>query len=201
MMRLEEAERHLDDAVDGFRELGARWSSRARSRREGSRCASPARPTEPRKDLREAFKLVIELKERSIITTAAALAKALLDRGDILGARRVLAEAAQVTNAGGPLPRSGSTTRASRSCSPRASATRRSRRRWRSSRTSARTGPRRTSRQGLVDLRVFGPDAAGGAGDGRARPRPARTDALEQALREPTLVPSPSPEEPARAET
>ena len=25
MMRLEEAERHLDDAVDGFRELGARW--------------------------------------------------------------------------------------------------------------------------------------------------------------------------------
>ena len=37
MMRLEEAESHLDGAVDGFRELGARWELASASRRGASR--------------------------------------------------------------------------------------------------------------------------------------------------------------------
>ena len=95
MMRLEEAERHLDDAVDGFRELGG-GSSRARSRREGSRCASPARPR------REGPPRGVQARHRAEHQGAAAPKQ--LDRGDTPGARRVLAEAAQVTNAGGPAP-------------------------------------------------------------------------------------------------
>jgi class 3 adenylate cyclase/tetratricopeptide (TPR) repeat protein len=105
MMRLDEAERHLDDAVDGFRELGARWelASALTSRGIARRLAGEMEGAV--KDLREAFKLCRDLKERSIITwTAAALAKALIDDGDPAGARRVLAEAAEVANTGGPAP-------------------------------------------------------------------------------------------------
>ena len=105
MMRIDEAEPHLDAAVDGFRDLGARWelasalTSRGITRRlAGKIPASVA-------DLRQAFKLCRELKERSIITwTAAALAKSLVDGGDTASARRVLAEAGQVANTGGPAP-------------------------------------------------------------------------------------------------
>jgi tetratricopeptide (TPR) repeat protein len=91
--------------VDAFRELGARWelasalTSRGIARRLGGRL------DEAVEDLREAFRLVRELEERSIITwTAAAYAKALAASGDPGAARRVLEEAAPLATSGGPAP-------------------------------------------------------------------------------------------------
>ena len=129
-------------------------------------------------------------------------AKALLDRGDTPGARRVLAEAAQVTNAGGPAPEE-----------------------WldyAGVEVLLAEGERDEALEKALEIlayerkdgtekdiaarvwwisEIFGPDAAGGAETvERARDLLERTHS-EQALREPTLVPSPSPEEPARAET
>jgi class 3 adenylate cyclase/tetratricopeptide (TPR) repeat protein len=97
MLRLEEAEAHLDGAVNAFRELGARWelasalTSRGIARRLAGRAEDAVR------DLREAYRLCRELKERSIITwTASALARALVNAGDAGAARRVLDETASV---------------------------------------------------------------------------------------------------------
>ncbi|HJS26692.1 MAG TPA: adenylate/guanylate cyclase domain-containing protein [Actinomycetota bacterium] len=191
MMRLEEAERHLDGSVDGFRELGARWelasalTSRGIARRLAGKDESAVA------DLREAFKLCRELKERSIITwTAAALARSLIVGGDTSGARRVLAEAAQVANTGGPAPEE-----------------------WldhagvelllaegeRDGALEKALGILAFERKDGTDkdvaarvwwiAQIFGPDAAGGREEvERARDLLERTHSV-QALREPTLVP------------
>ena len=83
MMRLADAESHLDAAVDAFRALGARWelASALTSRGIARRLAGEA--DEAVKDLLEAYRICRELKERSIITwTAAALARAHVSAGD-----------------------------------------------------------------------------------------------------------------------
>ncbi len=101
--RLEEAEPHLDAAVEAFRDLGARWelasalTSRGIAHRLGGRIEPAVR------DLREAFRLCRELKERSIVTwSAGALAAALVDAGDPKAARQVVEEAADVASLDGP---------------------------------------------------------------------------------------------------
>ena len=143
MMRVEEAEVHLTAAIDGFRELGARWelasalTSRGIVRRLGGRAEEAAR------DLKEAHRICIELKERSIVTwTASMLARAFMDLGDPSAARRIVADTLHLANARRP---TGWTRSKRRSCSWRASGMPRSR--SRSSCCVATEGrrPRRTS--------------------------------------------------------
>jgi tetratricopeptide (TPR) repeat protein len=103
MMRLEEAEKHLDGAVDAFRELGARWELASALTGRGITERLAGRAEEAVKDLREAYRLCRELKERSIVTwTASSLARALVATGDPGAARRVLAETAAITSAESP---------------------------------------------------------------------------------------------------
>jgi tetratricopeptide (TPR) repeat protein len=103
LTRLEDAAPHLDAATQGFRELGARWelasalTSRGIARRLGGELEDALR------DLREAYRLCRELKERSIVTwTASALAKTLVASGDTGAARQVLDETSAIANADGP---------------------------------------------------------------------------------------------------
>jgi tetratricopeptide (TPR) repeat protein len=99
MMRLEDAEPHLDGAVDAFRELGARWELASALTSRGIARRLAGRAEDAVKDLREAYRICRELKERSIITwTAAALARALVNAGDPGAARRVLDETASVAS-------------------------------------------------------------------------------------------------------
>lgn len=103
MGRLEEAEAHLDRAVDGFRELAARWEAASALTSRGIVRRLAGRPQEAVEDLREAHRLCLELKERSIITwTASWLARSLADLRETGAARRVLAETAPIANAEGP---------------------------------------------------------------------------------------------------
>lgn len=93
MWRLEEALVHLDGAVAHFRELTARWELASALTSRGILHRLAGRPAEAVSDLREAYRLCRELKERSIVTwTAGSLAKALVDAGDLGGARQVLVE-------------------------------------------------------------------------------------------------------------
>src|SRR6185369_10376240 len=71
MMRLEDAEPNLDAAVDAFRELGARWELASALTSRGIARRLAGRPEDAVKDLREAYRLCRELKERSIITWTA----------------------------------------------------------------------------------------------------------------------------------
>jgi len=188
--RLEEAEPHLDAAVEAFRDLGARWelASALTSRGIAHRLAGRAEPAV--KDLREAFRLCRELKERSIVTwSAESLAVALVDAGDPKAARRVVEEVADIASSEGPA--------------------------WRDRLLGAESaillaeGDREAARERAVELlararergvpkevaarvwwvgRLFGPDAVGGEQElARAR---TMLEALhwEQALREPELV-------------
>ncbi|MEX2420878.1 MAG: tetratricopeptide repeat protein, partial [Actinomycetota bacterium] len=105
MMRLEEADIHLTGAVDGFRELGARWELASALTSRGIVRRLAGRGEEAVRDLQEAYRICVELKERSIITwTASALARALIAAGDPGAARRVLTDTAPLANADGPAP-------------------------------------------------------------------------------------------------
>jgi class 3 adenylate cyclase/tetratricopeptide (TPR) repeat protein len=103
LWRLDEALSHLDGAVDAFRELGARWELASALTSRGILHRLSGRPDEAVKDLREAFRLCRDLKERSLITwTADALAEASVDVGDLKTAREVLTEAAAAATPEGP---------------------------------------------------------------------------------------------------
>jgi tetratricopeptide (TPR) repeat protein len=105
MDRLEEAEAHLDGAVEAFRELSARWELASALTSRGIARRLLGRTQEAIADLREAYRLCRELKERSIITwTASSLAKALADAGETGAARDVIAETAPLASAEGPAP-------------------------------------------------------------------------------------------------
>jgi class 3 adenylate cyclase/tetratricopeptide (TPR) repeat protein len=99
MMRLEDAEEHMDRAVDAFRKLGARWELASALTSRGIARRLAGRTQDAVKDLREAYRICRELKERSIITwTASALARALVNAGDPGAARRVLEETASIAS-------------------------------------------------------------------------------------------------------
>lgn len=105
MDRLEEAEVHLDLAVGAFRDLSARWELASALTSRGVVLRLLGRVEDALADLREAYRLCRELKERSIVTwTASALAKALADAGENGLARRVLQETAPHASASGPAP-------------------------------------------------------------------------------------------------
>ena len=103
LWRLDEAKPHLDGAVDAMRELGARWELASMLTSRGILHRLSGRPEDAVKDLREAFRLCRDLKERSIVMwTANALAEASVDAGDLKTAREVLGEAAAIATSEGP---------------------------------------------------------------------------------------------------
>ncbi|MEW6059312.1 MAG: tetratricopeptide repeat protein [Actinomycetota bacterium] len=105
MWRLDEALPHVDGAVGAFRELGARWELASALTSRGILHRVAGRTPEAITDLREAYRICREVKERSIVTwTASALAQALVGAGDAKAARQVLREAASVANPEGPAP-------------------------------------------------------------------------------------------------
>jgi class 3 adenylate cyclase/predicted ATPase len=101
LARLEQAEPHADRAVTLFRELGARWELASALTSRGILRRLLRRLDDAIKDLREAYRLCRDLKERSIVTwTAWALARSLADSGEIAAARHVVEETATYVRAG-----------------------------------------------------------------------------------------------------
>jgi class 3 adenylate cyclase/tetratricopeptide (TPR) repeat protein len=99
--RFEEAEPHLDKAVAAFRELGARWELASSLTSRGIARRLLRRLDDALKDLREAYRICRDLKERSIVTwTAWALARSLSDAGEIAAARQVVEETATYVRSG-----------------------------------------------------------------------------------------------------
>jgi tetratricopeptide (TPR) repeat protein len=90
-MRLEEAARHVDAAVVGFRGLGARWELASALADRGTIDRLAGRLDDAVTDLEEASVLCRELKDRALVTpTAAELARTLGMAGDLAAARAVL---------------------------------------------------------------------------------------------------------------
>jgi len=103
LWRFEEAQPHLDAAVQTFRELGARWELASGLTSRGIVRLLSEDVQGALKDLREAYRLCRELKERSIVTwTAGFLAKALIRSGDTVAARQMLEETLAAVSAEGP---------------------------------------------------------------------------------------------------
>jgi class 3 adenylate cyclase/tetratricopeptide (TPR) repeat protein len=101
--RMSEAEPHLNAAVDGFRELGARWELASALTSRGTLHRLAGRIDQAVKDLREGYRLCRELKERGIVTwTANQLAIALVRTGELQAAREVLEETSAIVGSGGP---------------------------------------------------------------------------------------------------
>jgi class 3 adenylate cyclase/tetratricopeptide (TPR) repeat protein len=99
--RFEEAEPHLDRAVAAFRELGARWELASGLTSRGIARRLLRRLDDALKDLKEAYRICRDLKERSIVTwTAWALARSLSDAGEISAARQVVEETATYVRSG-----------------------------------------------------------------------------------------------------
>jgi tetratricopeptide (TPR) repeat protein len=93
--RFDEALGHADAAVEGFRDLGARWELASTLVTRGIVHRLSGRVDDALRDLREAYRLCRELQDRSFVRWAAEwLARTLADAGDPSQARRVLAETA-----------------------------------------------------------------------------------------------------------
>ena len=93
LLRLDEALEHADIAVRTLRELGSRWELASALGDRGATYRLAGRLDDAETDLREAFLLCRDLKERSLVAwTAAELARLLAVRGDAAAARAVLAD-------------------------------------------------------------------------------------------------------------
>lgn len=91
LMELEDALANADAAVTTLRELGARWELAGTLGVRGAIHRVAGRLDEAETDLREAFLLCLDLRERALITwTASELARTLALHGDIAAAREVL---------------------------------------------------------------------------------------------------------------
>jgi class 3 adenylate cyclase/tetratricopeptide (TPR) repeat protein len=92
-LRLEQGAVHADAAIRIFRELGARWELASSLGDRGAIHRVAGRLDAAELDLREAFVLCRDLKERALVTwTASELARTLAAQGDAGGARGVLAD-------------------------------------------------------------------------------------------------------------
>jgi tetratricopeptide (TPR) repeat protein len=99
MGRLDEAIVHADAAVDAFRELGARWEYASGLTGRGLIHRLARRSDDALRDLREAFRICLDLRERAMITwTASSLARTYAERGDLGRARQVLSETAPIAD-------------------------------------------------------------------------------------------------------
>ena len=95
MLRLDAADEHADAAVRTLRELGARWELASALGERGAIHRLAGRLEDAERDLREAFVLCRDLKERALVGwTAAELARTLTARGDTGGAEELLADQA-----------------------------------------------------------------------------------------------------------
>jgi class 3 adenylate cyclase/tetratricopeptide (TPR) repeat protein len=93
MLRLEEALEHAEAAVGILRELGARWELASALGDRGAIHRLAGRLEDAEGDLREAFVLCRDLKERALVSwTAAELARLLAERGDPSAARSILSD-------------------------------------------------------------------------------------------------------------
>lgn len=93
LLRLEDATQHADAAVRILRELGARWELASVLGDRGATHRVASRLDAAELDLREAFVLCRDLKERALVTwTASELARTLAAQGDVAGARGILAD-------------------------------------------------------------------------------------------------------------
>lgn len=93
MLRLDEALDHAVASIKTFRELDARWELASALGDRGAIHRLFGRLEDAERDLREAYRLCRDLKERSLVTwTAAELARVLVARGEIGAARQVLEE-------------------------------------------------------------------------------------------------------------
>jgi class 3 adenylate cyclase/tetratricopeptide (TPR) repeat protein len=103
MLRLEDARTHADEAITTLREIGARWELASVLGDRGAIHRLAGRLDAAELDLREAFVLCRDLKERALVTwTAAELARTLSAQGDVSGARGVLADPLARTAEGDP---------------------------------------------------------------------------------------------------
>ncbi len=93
LLQLDEASRHADAAIRILRELGARWELASALGDRGAMHRIAGRLDAAELDLREAFVLCRDLKERALVTwTASELARTLAAQGDAAAARGVLAD-------------------------------------------------------------------------------------------------------------
>jgi tetratricopeptide (TPR) repeat protein len=93
LLRLDEALEHAEAATSTLRELGARWELASALGDRGVIHRLAGRLEEAERDLREAFVLCRDLKERALVTwTAAELARILALRGDTAAARQILSD-------------------------------------------------------------------------------------------------------------
>jgi class 3 adenylate cyclase/tetratricopeptide (TPR) repeat protein len=103
MLRLDEAREHSDAAIRTFRELGARWELASAFGDRGTIHRLRGDLLAAEEDLRESFRLCRELDERALVTwTASELARLLVVRGDLAGARQVLDDPAARLSAAEP---------------------------------------------------------------------------------------------------
>jgi tetratricopeptide (TPR) repeat protein len=95
MLRLDEAMEHSERAIGTYRELSARWELAGAIGDRGVIHRLAGRLEEAEDELREAFALCRDLKERGLVTwTGAELAKIQILRGDISGARQTMEDPA-----------------------------------------------------------------------------------------------------------
>ena len=191
MLRLDEALSHGGEAVRTLRELGARWELASALGDRGAVHRLAGRLEDAEADLREAFVLCRDLKERALVAwTSAELARLLAIRGDAAGARAVLSDPAARIAEG----ESGSTTallvaeavvalvegdrdtaRAKSIASIEAE-------------SNGRGSPNTAAAQVWWTARLFGDDAAGGAHAVRDARERLEHNGWRQALREPELA-------------
>lgn len=93
LLRLDEALEHAEAAIHTFRELGARWELASALGNRGSIHRMAGRLEDAETDLREAFVLCRDLRERALVTSIAAeLARIVAAQGDPSAARQMLAD-------------------------------------------------------------------------------------------------------------
>jgi len=93
LLRLDEATEHAEVAIRTFRELGARWELASALGNRGSIHRMAGRLEDAESDLREAFVLCRDLRERALVTSIAAeLARIVAAQGDPSAARQVLTD-------------------------------------------------------------------------------------------------------------
>jgi class 3 adenylate cyclase/tetratricopeptide (TPR) repeat protein len=95
LWRLDEAAMHADLAVRTLRELGARWELAGALGERGAVARLAGRLEDAETDLREAWVLCRDLRERALVSwVSAELARTLGVRGDVVAGRAVLDEPA-----------------------------------------------------------------------------------------------------------
>lgn len=193
LLRLDEALAHADEAVRTLRELGARWELAAALGDRGSIHRLAGRLDDAETDLREAYALCRDLKERALVTwTAAELGRTLAQRGELAAAEEVLRD--PITRTAEHDPGSASALLTAESLVALLGGDRDAALRQARAAADAEASPTGNPVLHAAAVwwigRLFGVDAAGGEGAvARARER-LESHGRRQSLLEPDLVPA-----------